>query len=193
MRVLRQPQEEPVPSEAEVKTAGMAEAKDVQQPVVKSEPEPDVTPVASTAAQPLAEAAPDWFAELKSEAAAGEETTEVDKPAPTVEKMPETQIDQAIITGYDTAVQNNPKDHLTRWKLTQAYAAIGNHEAAVAHCQKLLEADEMVPQVAEYLKSAVNSGVQTRQAYQLLGDACFKGGHLEEALDAYRKALSLLY
>jgi hypothetical protein len=186
MQILQQARGEPA---AEVKTADIAEDKpELLQPTA-AEPPSEVSP----AAQPGTEVTPDWIADLSNEAAAGEEAPEAEQPAPAVETTTGSPIDAAIIAGFENAVQNNPKDYLTRWKLTQAHAAAGNHDAAIAHSQKLLEADEMVPQVAEYLKSAVDSGVQTRQAYQLLGDAYFKGGHLEEALDAYRKALSLLY
>jgi tetratricopeptide (TPR) repeat protein len=184
MLMLRQAHGEAVTPEAE---------GDQLPQIAESGVVPEAPPEETPTTQSVAEVAPDWLAELKSEAAAGEETPEVEKPAPAVDTTPETKIDAAIIAGYETAVQNNPKDWLTRWKLTQAYAAAGNHEAAIGHCQQLLDAEEMVPQVAEYLKAAVDSGVQTRQVFQSLGDAYFKGGHLEEALDAYRKALSLLY
>ena len=189
MRMLREAREEVKP-EDEMQAADLAEPEpgpDSGQPLVDSQ-----TTAARVVAPPPTEIAPDWFAELRQEAAAGEEAGDVVE-ATAVETSAEAQIDAAIITGYENAVENNPKDYLTRWKLIQAHASSGNHDAAVAHSQKLLEANELVSEVADYLKSAVDSGVQTRQAYQLLGDAHFKGGRLEEALDAYRKALSLLY
>jgi hypothetical protein len=185
MRMLREAREE-APPEAEM------QATDLATPVSGQPPADSPPTAAEVVAPPPTEIAPDWFADLRQEAAAGEEASEVVE-ATAVDTSTEAKIDSAIITGYENAVENNPKDYLTRWKLIQAHASSGNHDAAIAHSQKLLEANEMVSEVTEYLKSAVDSGVQTRQAYQVLGDAHFKGGRLEEALDAYRKALSLLY
>jgi protein involved in temperature-dependent protein secretion len=106
--------------------------------------------------------------------------------------FPSEQVDDETIRSHEQSLRSHPKDQSTRWKLVQAYAVAGKHIRAIQHCAQLIQSGEYVNQAVAYLETITTSGVQSRQAYQALGDAYFKSDRLPESLDAYRKALSLL-
>jgi len=130
-----------------------------------------------------------------AETAAGEEpAADNEAPAETAPvpvEAPAATAEEAISAG-EAAVKADPKNYAARWVLVQEYARSGNHEAAVAHCQILVESGELVPEVLQYLEGLCGSGVQTRGVYQVLGDGYFKQDRFQEATKAYRSALSML-
>ncbi len=68
----------------------------------------------------------------------------------------------------------------------------GRVDEAVRAYQRVLESDELAPQVASDLEQAVESKPLLAELWQLLGDACHRSGQLDRAYEAYEKALSLL-
>ena len=118
---------------------------------------------------------------------AGPEGPSITEPA---ESWP--VVDERILHGYEEVIQKDPQDHATRWKLAQAYASLGNHAAALEQGEELVQRGEFVDEVITYLEQTAGTGAKTRRVYQLLGDAYFKTDRLDKAVDAYRKALTLL-
>ena len=106
--------------------------------------------------------------------------------------FPDAKAIEEKIAHYEQALKDDPKDHLSRWKLVEAYVSLDKHAAAVAHCDQLVQSGEFIDQVIQYLEKLSQAEMPTRQVYQVLGDAYFKQDRLLEAAEVYRKALSQL-
>jgi tetratricopeptide (TPR) repeat protein len=109
-----------------------------------------------------------------------------------VQMFPDQVVDEATVLNYENMLIDNPKDHATRWELIQAYANRGDQTAAIEHSEQLIRSGEFATEIISYLETLAKTGVETRRAYQTLGEAYFKQDRLQEAAEAYRKALSLL-
>ena len=130
--------------------------------------------------------------ETEAETAPPAPAQPADQQSSDVAEPPMARTPSGVIPDHESAVSADPKDYATRWELIQAYAHAGNHEAAVEHCRYMVESGEFVAEVLEYLEGLSGTGTETRDIYQLLGDAYFKLDRFEEATNAYRNALSML-
>ena len=106
--------------------------------------------------------------------------------------FPDQGVDEATTLNYENMLKDNPEDHSTRWELIQAYANAGDHTTAVEHSEQLIRSGSFATEITAYLETITKAGVETREAYQTLGEAYFKQNRLQEAMEAYRKALSQL-
>ena len=119
-------------------------------------------------------------------------TEELEEEIDLTQIFPDQGVDEATTLNYENMLKDNPEDHSTRWELIQAYANAGDHTAALEHSEQLIRSGSFATEITAYLETITKAGVETREAYQTLGEAYFKQNRLQEAMEAYRKALSQL-
>ena len=92
---------------------------------------------------------------------------------------------------YASRLAANPDDQEARLSLARVWWAAGDQFNSLQLYQQLVEDGTFLEEVAGDLQRDLES-FEHADWYRALGDAQMKLGHLAEALDAYRQALTHL-
>lgn len=152
--------------------------------------------------QPQPEEAAAW-APAEIEGPAVEEVAEAEAPAgeatetalPVGEPPVPLPVAETVHPDIQAAQERlavRPNDPVARLTLARACTAQGQLEQALSHYQHLVTVDEVLAQVVDDLEALAAREPGLAQTYHLLGDARMQQGKLNEALDAYRRALERL-
>ncbi len=208
---LREGAPEPEPAEPEEVPAIEAEAV----PAVEMPPEPELIQPEAAGPEWLGELvrAEESLAEIEAieeeyvpeEAAAPvleeyaelEELEEVEAFPPEPVEVPELEAAPAVEplgTRKLEAirVEDLPKDPAARLSMARAALNAGDWLEALTVYETLVNSSELLDNVIDNLEVGVRRHPDDAAGYQLLGDACMKDGRLQDALQAYRTALSKL-
>ncbi|MCS6964814.1 MAG: tetratricopeptide repeat protein [Thermoflexus sp.] len=97
-----------------------------------------------------------------------------------------------ILTEYEARLKEQPRDHETRLAMARLLFNLGDTARAVREYQRLLRVSSMRDTVIADLEQAVQLRPNESRLWQVLGDAYQEAGKLQKALEAYRRALSVL-
>jgi tetratricopeptide (TPR) repeat protein len=89
-------------------------------------------------------------------------------------------------------VEELPKDPAVRLSMARAALNAGDWAEALTIYQTLVTSSDMLDSVIDNLQVGLRRHPDDPAGYALLGDACMKDGRLQEALHAYRTALTKL-
>jgi tetratricopeptide (TPR) repeat protein len=89
-------------------------------------------------------------------------------------------------------VEDLPKDPAARLAMARAARNAGDWSDALVIYETLVNASELLDSVIDDLEAGTRKYLDEAAGYQLLGDACMKDGRLQDALQAYRSALTKL-
>ncbi|MGC9400548.1 MAG: tetratricopeptide repeat protein, partial [Anaerolineae bacterium] len=92
---------------------------------------------------------------------------------------------------YVAYVEEHQDDYQARLKLARALWNSGSVDEAIEHYVRLIRNNELLDQVIEDLQSWAREQPEDPRTLQTLGDAYMKEGNLDQALNAYRRAMSL--
>ncbi len=109
-----------------------------------------------------------------------------------VEEAVEVVEAPSIIEVYEARLASQPSDHQARLDLARAYAEAGEREAALKQYEKLILSGELLDAVIEDLEATTLEAPDDPKTYHLLGDAYMKDNRLQQALEAYKEAMSRL-
>lgn len=121
---------------------------------------------------------------------------------PSVEEMPEEELlveevapvaePLSIIERYQSRLAAQPRDHETRLALARTYREQGEVEAALEHYRQLIKSAASLDEVIADLVGVATERPDDHVTLTLLGDAYMKDRRLQEALEAYQKAMTSL-
>ncbi|MDW8065636.1 MAG: tetratricopeptide repeat protein [Anaerolineae bacterium] len=97
-----------------------------------------------------------------------------------------------ILAEYEARLKEQPRDHETRLTMARLLFNLGDTARAVREYQRLLRVASMRDTVIADLEQAVQLRPNESRLWQILGDAYQEAGKLQKALEAYRRALSIL-
>jgi tetratricopeptide (TPR) repeat protein len=132
------------------------------------------------------------------EAAISEEAAKAEIPVPAAEPMAEEVVPEPEeaapvgIAAFREQLAIEPDDHITRLALARALVDDLDWDQALSHYSELIAASHELDEVIEDLDHLLESRPRDIKAQTLLGDACMKQGDLDQALEAYRRALGSL-
>ena len=110
---------------------------------------------------------------------------EVAEPALAAEPVPTRKLEAV-------RVEDLPKDAAARLSMARSAQNAGDWSEALTIYETLVSSTEMLDSVIDNLKVGIRRHPDDPNAYQLLGDACVRHGRLQDALQAYRSALTKL-
>jgi len=159
-------------------------------------------------AEPLEEPAvpveevPDWLSELGEPEAAQAPAAEEFAPGAAAESLPEPEFfapqreavipEGELFVTYRQRLEEDPSDHATRLALARTLRGHGEVAPSLDHYETLIENAQLLEDVANDLSTLVQEQPFQPRARRLLGDTLMRQGRLQDALEAYRKALEQL-
>ncbi len=169
----------------------VAAVEEVGIPIAAEVPEEALAPTEEEAVEwPISEAVEEVPIEEALEAPVPEALEEM--VAVPVEEAVEVVEAPSIIEVYEARLASQPSDHQARLDLARAYAEAGEREAALKQYEKLILSGELLDAVIEDLEATTLEAPDDPKTYHLLGDAYMKDNRLQQALEAYKEAMSRL-
>ena len=111
---------------------------------------------------------------------------------PLVEEAAAVAEPLSVIERHQLRLADQPGDHETRLALARAYREGGEVEGALEHYRRLVNSAALLDEVIADLVGVATERPDDHAILTLLGDAYVKDGRLQEALEAYRKAMTEL-
>ena len=97
-----------------------------------------------------------------------------------------------LFVTYRQRLEEDPSDHATRLALARTLRGHGEVAPSLDHYETLIENAQLLEDVANDLSTLVQEQPFQPRARRLLGDTLMRQGRLQDALEAYRKALEQL-
>lgn len=111
---------------------------------------------------------------------------------PRVEEVAAVAEPLSVIERHQSRLADQPGDHQTRLALARAYGEEGEVKEALEHYRRLVKSAALLDEVIADLVGVATERPDDHAILTLLGDAYVKDGRLQEALEAYRKAMAEL-
>ncbi len=159
---------------------------------------PEEAPAAEPQISPhLAEEAAEWVREMVEAPltpaeelveAPAEATAEVSVEEDAEAPAPEPQ----LIAEQEEHLEAEPGDYRARLELARRLVSDGEKDAGLGEYERLIDASELLEEVAADLEELISQHPDDPHALRLLGDAYMRLDRLQDALDAYQSALDHL-
>ncbi|MCB9108597.1 MAG: hypothetical protein H6633_30765 [Anaerolineales bacterium] len=169
------------------------------EPAEVTQPEVEAMPVAQTPSPPtrISSSIPDWLKKLRE--GDREEPVEQEAIVSGAVSMgrPQSEMRTASAVGASSSMdqalhQNLPQDSNKRLELAREARDKGDIQDAIPIYSSLVSGGAHLTSIIEDLQQSIKVYPTNYRLYQVMGDAMMKDGRLQNALEAYRQALSQL-